>query len=473
MQHCESKKSRAEAATSILIPFFKPRQVILNSNSNMKHTKSPISLSSEQRILLLQSICQFFEQSGFSKTLKQLYKEADIQKESWKSCLINLEEMCYQYLKMQDDTKLSESAVKEQLTKQKDGSVNDVASVENGKKTKENEGDKGKKSPSKVEEHSGDGVDVKPKKKKKSKSVSDPSEQVAVETDSKPSQNPEDVSMSIPSEPVKKSKDKKKKKHKDHSEEEEEKEDTQVKLAKLPAEETLDKPDADLQEEKKEKSKSRKKKEDTLNSNDLLVETIEADKEKKVSKKRKKFSSEENESICVDNAASDDSKRRKTDDLDQQNGTILPKTPNGAVNGFLEKDEGKELEKKDKSRQYNDLSELYTTLDILRVASNSFPKLRFMMSIAWRLWQRTSAKAFRRVKEEEVEFVDERLQDNSYWAKDGADSGYGAKAQEVLGQVRGRDFRHEKTKKKRGSYRGGQIDLQSHSIKFNYDNDDE
>ena len=35
-----------------------------------------------------------------------------------------------------------------------------------------------------------------------------------------------------------------------------------------------------------------------------------------------------------------------------------------------------------------------------------------------------------------MEFVDERLQDNSYWAKDGADSGYGAKAQEVLGQVR-------------------------------------
>ncbi|GJR46909.1 nucleolar and coiled-body phosphoprotein 1 isoform X2 [Tanacetum coccineum] len=48
------------------------------------------------------------------------------------------------------------------------------------------------------------------------------------------------------------------------------------------------------------------------------------------------------------------------------------------------------------------------------------------------------------------------------------DVGYGAKAEEVLGQVRGRDFRHEKTKKKRGSYGGGQIDLQSHSIKFDY-----
>ncbi|KAJ4958796.1 hypothetical protein NE237_025907 [Protea cynaroides] len=83
-----------------------------------------------------------------------------------------------------------------------------------------------------------------------------------------------------------------------------------------------------------------------------------------------------------------------------------------------------------------------------------------------------TVNAFQRVKVEEVKFVDERLQDNSYWAKGGADSGYGAKAQEVLGQVRGRDFRHEKTKKKRGSYRGGQIDVQSHSIKFNYSDDE-
>ncbi|WRX32785.1 Srp40 [Theobroma cacao] len=81
-------------------------------------------------------------------------------------------------------------------------------------------------------------------------------------------------------------------------------------------------------------------------------------------------------------------------------------------------------------------------------------------------------KPFQRVNIDEVVFVDRRLEDNSYWAKDGAGNGYGAKAQEVLGQVRGRDFRHEKTKKKRGSYRGGQIDLQSHSIKFNYSDDE-
>ena len=35
-----------------------------------------------------------------------------------------------------------------------------------------------------------------------------------------------------------------------------------------------------------------------------------------------------------------------------------------------------------------------------------------------------------------------------------------------------RGFRHEKTKKKRGTYRGGQIDLQTHSIKFENSDDE-
>jgi hypothetical protein len=47
------------------------------------------------------------------------------------------------------------------------------------------------------------------------------------------------------------------------------------------------------------------------------------------------------------------------------------------------------------------------------------------------------------------------------------DDGYGAKASAVLMQVRGKDFRHEKTKKKRGSYRGGEITLASNSFKYN------
>ena len=44
--------------------------------------------------------------------------------------------------------------------------------------------------------------------------------------------------------------------------------------------------------------------------------------------------------------------------------------------------------------------------------------------------------------------------------------GYGAKASGVLMQVQGKRFQHEKTKKKRGSYRGGSITLNSNSFKY-------
>lgn len=49
------------------------------------------------------------------------------------------------------------------------------------------------------------------------------------------------------------------------------------------------------------------------------------------------------------------------------------------------------------------------------------------------------------------------------------DEGYGAKADKVLSTVRGKDFRHEKTKRKRGNYKGGSITLASHSFKYNDD----
>jgi len=82
----------------------------------------------------------------------------------------------------------------------------------------------------------------------------------------------------------------------------------------------------------------------------------------------------------------------------------------------------------------------------------------------------TAAKAFQRVKEEEW-LGKKGAWDNSYVGTFGED-GWGYKAQEVLGKVRGKDFRHEKTKKKRGTYRGGKIDnMGSNSIKFESDED--
>lgn len=68
----------------------------------------------------------------------------------------------------------------------------------------------------------------------------------------------------------------------------------------------------------------------------------------------------------------------------------------------------------------------------------------------------TAAKAFRRVKAEEW-LGQKGSWDNSYEATFGQ-SGWGAKANQVLSKVRGKDFRHEKTKKKRGTYRGGCIE---------------
>lgn len=52
------------------------------------------------------------------------------------------------------------------------------------------------------------------------------------------------------------------------------------------------------------------------------------------------------------------------------------------------------------------------------------------------------------------------------------DSGWGARASQKLGIVRGKDFRHEKTKMKRGSYRGGAIDMDARNS-FKFDSESE
>ncbi|XP_026458026.1 nucleolar and coiled-body phosphoprotein 1-like isoform X2 [Papaver somniferum] len=179
----------------------------------------------------------------------------------------------------------------------------------------------------------------------------------------------------------------------------------------------------------KSKDKKKKRKKSKTESSSVDAEESEkGDSKNKDSKKRKRGGSEENESQADEKVESKDTKESKTKSSEEENEKDLNATP------FT-------TEKAAKKQ---------------RIGSAE-PK---------------TANAFRRVEIEKVEFVDDRLQDNSYWAKHGADVGYGAKAQEVLGQVRGKDFRHEKTKKKRGSYRGGIIDQDSHSIKFNYSDEE-
>lgn len=87
---------------------------------------------------------------------------------------------------------------------------------------------------------------------------------------------------------------------------------------------------------------------------------------------------------------------------------------------------------------------------------------------------RVPGTPFKRIDVEEAlkTVTDSRLLDNTYTGAFGA-AGWGAKASNTLLQVRGKDFRHEKTKKKRGTYTGGAIDGAVNSIKLGGDDSDD
>ncbi|GJJ12309.1 hypothetical protein Clacol_006550 [Clathrus columnatus] len=79
---------------------------------------------------------------------------------------------------------------------------------------------------------------------------------------------------------------------------------------------------------------------------------------------------------------------------------------------------------------------------------------------------RKSNTPFQRIKAENIVFRDERLKDNTFLARGGADNDYGAKANQDLIVTRGEGFRKEKNKKKRGSYRGGEITVRINFCSF-------
>ncbi|XP_031095578.1 lisH domain-containing protein C1711.05-like isoform X3 [Ipomoea triloba] len=441
-------------------------------------------LTDECKSLLLHSVLQYLHRNGFSKTLKRFLKEAQIKGDSWKSSSFDLENMYCKYL---DTCSYSQCLLWSFMICR-----NDAKSNFKGQKEQEQHEDGGHES-KEVNNQTSAGDTITMKKKKKSnkdkentvvcmteivdghakpapkadeiltdqklnesnvKSKSKKGEKVSA------SFNPVDQESEVTKEAVlgsvcdlqaestEKVKDKKRKKKSaltSESYEGNENQLAQVSGGKQETSECLacqsnDSKNVDegnAKKEKKKKSKSSKQDTDSFAQNSVEEKPViknnhgsfdtigNGDTHFKDSKKRKRMASDENANQQVEGEDIEESKRRKTEAVKEAN--------NGLENSALEKS---------RQKQHNDSSEPRTV------------------------------NAFQRVKVDEVEFVDDRLRDNSYWAKGGADSGYGAKAQEVLGQVRGRGFRHEKTKKKRGSYRGGQIDLQSHSIKFNYSDED-
>jgi len=80
---------------------------------------------------------------------------------------------------------------------------------------------------------------------------------------------------------------------------------------------------------------------------------------------------------------------------------------------------------------------------------------------------RTPNEPFRRVQLRK-EDLDHKFRDNSFNAQHDQ---WGHKAFKDLSVVQGKGFRHEKTKKKRGSYAGGPINTSVNSIRFDSEED--
>ncbi|XP_061992928.1 suppressor protein SRP40 [Rosa rugosa] len=436
--------TRTQDTLSPSLLAFKPRQLLLaNLNLEMKQSNpnnSAPTLSPHQKGPLLYAVARFLQGNGFSKTLKKFLSEAPIEKNGLKDSSLDLEEMYCKYSEMCNKDNASVNSQKENGN---DPAPEKIAKSKDKKKNRKtfellNQGDEQVcteelKKPEQVEEADKNG---KEKKKKKGKIVSDTPdgveqrklEPLSVATEESLKDHTSVKGKGVgDSETEKKSKDKKKKKNKSNDDSVspnveqggvEAKQDANGTSETIADENLVDiKPK--VKKNKKVSSGGEDKKvvamgdasDSVLKKEDFKLSDVEAtNNENKCSKKRKRLDSEGN-----------DSEPGKSKEDESAEKSSMQKSIKKQCNGSTE------------------------------------PK---------------TINAFQRVKLDEVVFTDEKLKDNSYWAKDGAEIGYGAKAQEILGQVRGRDFRHEKTKKKRGTYRGGQIDLQSHSVKFNYSDED-
>jgi len=73
---------------------------------------------------------------------------------------------------------------------------------------------------------------------------------------------------------------------------------------------------------------------------------------------------------------------------------------------------------------------------------------------------------FRRVKAEQYDEATFAQLDNRFNSMSNARGSWGEQANNTLKIVQGKSFKHEKTKKKRGAYMGGQINMAVNSIKF-------
>lgn len=376
-------------------------------------------LNQEEQDVLTCSIAMWLETKGFSKVLKRFLSAAQIQDDSWKAKALNLNEIFSQYLetcqKVNEDSGVKKQ--EEKLAGAIEANENCLASEEVEKKKKKKKNTKGHNAVIDTAET----LETTIKSNEKAQEDKNGKGSDGLGGDDKKSKAPKGPDDGIH---VNSNLDQsaKKKKGKLKSNSDEKQVDAEPKVPEL-----------------RQKGSLAEAAETGVNDS------------KKASKKRKKKDAEENGNRFSQEPALEESKPKKTKHQEECK-DALPAEENALASEPVSNDEGTNV-----ALNTNEVDKSGSISAKKQHKNSAEPK---------------SVNAFQRVKIDEVEFADERLQDNSYWAKAGAEIGYGAKAQEVLGQVKGRDFRHEKTKKKRGSYRGGQIDLQSHSVKFNYSDEE-
>ncbi|XP_057805176.1 uncharacterized protein LOC131020416 isoform X2 [Salvia miltiorrhiza] len=424
--------SNASHSLSSLIAF-KPRQILLLQQQRNRSASAPMAqLKPDDESILIFSVALWLQNKGFSKVFKRFCTAAQIEGEDWKAKALNLNEIFSKY------QEISNSSCKDLKFQEKQEQVADVAEkIANGTTAEEIKGKKKKKK-------SKDDTSVNESEKtledtavteKINESYENGNED---ESGNASKKSNGDKMHELAEDQSEKPKEKKKKK--------------KSKLASQPL-------DADVPEvtEQKQEVLSSEKAED---AEDGIHES------KKASKKRKRMAPEENQNKSGEEVAIEESKSKKSKGL-KEGKDVPPHTAFPEANGHAKSDalQG-DLQEFSAKSDYESAKNATNNNELDKSSQKKSASKQPKSS------EPTTVKAFQRVKIDEVEFVDDRLQDNSYWAKDGAETGYGAKAQEVLGQVKGRGFRHEKTKKKRGSYRGGQIDLHSHSIKFNYSDEE-
>ncbi|KAL3506933.1 hypothetical protein ACH5RR_032315 [Cinchona calisaya] len=473
----------------------KPRQVLLAEQKQKQQGKLELqptmakkqlegqlnqktdTLNAELKLALLHSVIKYVNDKGFMKTFKRFLKEARVKDDDWKANSFDLEEMYYKYSENCAKSDANFKSQKEQdqsahgIVEKDAGGDEDtpVETISKKKKKKKNENDNAKSAicELKTDESLKELID---KKERKSKLTSESRDENGTREESlhgvtgKP-ETLETMTINDNKHSVKtKSKDKSKKQKIEMVSPLED--DKGAENAVVKDKDATDIPLGDSKTKMKEKKKWKKDSVSEKLSDNGVENKGKSDEASenvatKESKKRRRSDSDESKDKPDEEAAIEESKRRKKGKKEASvavKQAEVNKVPegDGRIGGKTKEEYGTQkssIEQFDKS--INGLEN--------NGVERSSAKKQHNGSI-----EPKTVNAFQRVKVDAVMFADDRLQDNSYWAKDGAEMGYGAKAQEVLGQVKGRDFRHEKTKKKRGSYRGGQIDLQSHSVKFSY-----